>query len=158
MENKRIAVIRIHGKTGLKKGIRDTLNMLRLYKKNSCIVITNTKEFSGMINKVKEYVTWGDIDEKTFKLLLEKRGRIVGKKPLREDYLKEKIKLSLDEFTKQVMEFKRELKDLPGLKQFFKLSPPKGGFERGGVKKHFALGGVLGYRKDKINDLIKKMV
>ena len=40
----------------------------------------------------------------------------------------------------------------------FKLSPPRGGFERKGIKTSFTLGGALGYRADKINDLIKRMV
>ena len=77
---------------------------------------------------------------------------------LTDNYLKDKIKLSLDEFAKKLINFELSLKELPGLKLFFKLSPPRGGFERGGVKKQFALGGVLGYRKDKINDLLQKMI
>ena len=40
----------------------------------------------------------------------------------------------------------------------FKLCPPKGGFERKGIKNPFSLGGALGYRAEKINDLIKRMV
>ena len=56
------------------------------------------------------------------------------------------------------MNFKKELKDVPGLKTFFKLCPPKGGFETKGIKQPYSLGGVLGYRKDKINELILKML
>lgn len=40
----------------------------------------------------------------------------------------------------------------------FRLAPPKGGFERKGIKSPFTKGGVLGYRGDKINNLIKKML
>ena len=47
---------------------------------------------------------------------------------------------------------------MPGLKQFFKLNPPRSGFERKGIKVPFSLGGALGYRKNNINDLIKRMV
>ena len=158
MNNKLIAVIRIHGKTGLKKGIKDTFSMMRLYKKNNCIIIPNSPDMVGMINKVKEYVTWGEINEETIKILLSKRAKLARKKSLTEKYLNEKLKLSLDEFTKKILAFELSLRDLPGLKLFFKLSPPKGGFERGGVKKQFASGGVLGYRKDKINELLKKMI
>lgn len=39
----------------------------------------------------------------------------------------------------------------------FALHPPRGGFERKGTKMPFKLGGVYGYRADKINDLIKRM-
>lgn len=42
------------------------------------------------------------------------------------------------------------------LKPFFRLHPPRGGIES---KKHFGVGkGVLGNNKDKINDLILRML
>ena len=156
--NQLIAIIRIHGKVGVKKKIRNTLNMLRLYKKYHCTIIPNTKAYLGMIKKVKDYITWGEIDKETLKLLLEKRGRLPKKQPLKEEYVKEKLNLTIEEFANDVFNFKRQLKDLPGLKPFFKLAPPRGGFERKGTKQPYSMGGVLGYRKDKINDLIKKML
>lgn len=42
--------------------------------------------------------------------------------------------------------------------KYFTLHPPRGGFERKGIKMPFKLGGVYGYRKEKINDLIKRML
>lgn len=51
----------------------------------------------------------------------------------------------------------REQKD-PNGKPFYRLSPPRGGFERKGIKVPFKLGGALGERGAEINDLIKKMV
>lgn len=158
MENKRIAVIRISGRTGLKKDIKDTLNMMRLYNKCTCTVLPNTSNITGMINKVKECTTWGEIDEETLNLLLTKRGKLARKKKLTDEYTKEKLKVPISDFTKKIMKFELELKELPGLKLFFKLSPPRGGFEKGGIKKQFAQGGVVGYRKDRINDLLKRMI
>ncbi len=158
MEIKRLAIIRIHGKKGLKKGIKDTFNMIRLYKKNTCVIIINSPYYIGMIKKINEYVTWGEIDEATFSLLLSKRGKLARKKAITEEYVKEKLNMPMYEFVKKFITANIELKDLPGLKLFFKLSPPKGGFENGGIKKQFANGGALGYRKEKINDLLKRMI
>jgi len=158
MEERRIAIIRIHGKAGLRKGIKDTLIMLRLYKKHNCVVVSNTPEVIGMLKKLNYYVTWGEIDKEILVTLIKKRGKLARKVPLTEEYIKEKLKMTIDEFANQVFDFKKEVKDLPGLKLFFKLLPPKGGFERGGTKAQFSTGGVLGYRKDKINDLIKRMI
>lgn len=155
---KRIAVIRIHGCMKLRKEIKDTLSIMRLYKKHTCVVVPNSPNYIGMISKVKDFVTWGEIGPETFRKLLEKRGKLPGKKPLTEDYLKSKTKLTFDKFTEEFFAFKKELKDVPGLKQFFKLSPPVKGFERKGTKKPFSLGGVLGYRKEKINELIERML
>ena len=155
---KKIAVIRIRGSTGIKKEIKDTMGMLRLYNKNHCVIINNSPNLIGMLRKVKDYVTWGEIDENTFKELLLNRGRIVGKKKLNEQYLKEKTKLSIEEFSKEFFNFKKTLKDVPGLKLYFRLKPPVKGFERKGIKTPFSIGGVIGYRKDKINNLLLRML
>ena len=155
---KKIAILRVRGKIGIKKDIKDTMNMLRLYNKHHCIVINNSPNNVGMLKKVKDYVTWGEIDEETFKELLKKRGKLSAKKSITEDYLKEKTNLNFDEFTKEFFLFKKSLKDVPGLKNFFKLKPPTRGFEKKGIKTPFSLGGALGYRKEKINDLIKRML
>ena len=65
-----------------------------------------------------------------------------------------------DETLKQLLE-KRGRKDPKKkgyLKKFFLLHPPRGGFERKGIKTPFKKGGALGYRGPKINELIKKML
>jgi len=126
---KKIAVIRIRGVNRTSTKIKDTLNMLRIYKKNYCAVLEPTPSNKGMIMKAKDYITWGEIDDETFALLKEKR----------------------EEKTKDA-----EGKEIP--KKFFRLHPPRGGFERKGIKFQFKTGGVLGYRADKINKLIKKML
>jgi large subunit ribosomal protein L30 len=123
----KIAVIRVRGSVRVNKKINDTMDMLGLYRKNYCVVVN--KNSIGMIQKVKDYVTYGEIDNETEKLLIEKRG--------------EKTK-------------NREGKEV--LKKFFRLNPPKKGFGRKGIKFAFAKGGALGYRAEKINDLIKRML
>ena len=44
------------------------------------------------------------------------------------------------------------------IKPFFRLNPPAKGFGRKGIKVSFKAKGALGYRADKINDLIKRMI
>ncbi len=44
-----------------------------------------------------------------------------------------------------------------GVSNTIHLHPPRGGFERGGIKKNFSIGGALGFRGEKISDLIEKM-
>jgi len=69
-----IAIIRIHGKVGLKKEVDETLNRLRLRKKYSCIVLEKpSKEQLGMIEKVKNFVAYGEISAEVYKKLKEKR-------------------------------------------------------------------------------------
>lgn len=154
----KIAIVRVRGSIGIRKEIEDTMKMLRLYKKNTCVILNNTQSCAGMLKKIKDYVTWGEINEPTIKLLLIKRGKLPGNKPLKEEYVKEKIKLTIDDFAKEFISGKKQLKDIPGFKPFFRLKPPEKGFERKGIKKPFSLGGSLGYRKDKINELIHRMI
>ncbi len=139
---KKIAIIRIRGITGIKKDIKDTLNMLCLYHNNYCVVVSDS--LLGMIKKTKDYVTWGEIDDETYKLLVEKRG--------------EEYKGRLTDTKKKINYKKFIIVNNKKYKKYFRLSPPRGGFERKGIKVPFKKGGALGYRKEKINDLIKKMV
>ena len=103
----RIAVVRIRGQIGLSKKVKDTLKMMNLYRRNSCSILKNIPSQLGMLNFVKDYVTWGEIDEKTFNALLKNRGKLAGNKRLTEEYIKEKLKLSLDEFSKEFMAYKK---------------------------------------------------
>ncbi|MBI4439095.1 uL30 family ribosomal protein [Candidatus Woesearchaeota archaeon] len=58
----KLAVIRVKGQVGLESGIKDTLSMLGLYRKNYCIVRDDTPSLRGMVRKVKDYVAWGELD------------------------------------------------------------------------------------------------
>lgn len=155
---KRIAIIQVRGAIGMKRNVKETLKLLRLFKKNCCTIVSTTDNVVGMLNVIKDYVTWGEIDKDTFKVLLEKRGRLPGNKPLTESYLKEKMKMSFDQFSDEFMNLKKNLGDVPGLKRFFRLKPPMSGYGREGIKTPYSLGGALGYRKDDINDLIRRML
>jgi large subunit ribosomal protein L30 len=118
-----IAVIRIHGRVKVEKSVEETLYRLRLRRKYICVVLENpTKEQLGMIKKVKDFVAYGEIDEATYKELIEKRGKTANGKA----------------------------------KPFFRLHPPRRGIDS---KKHFGVDkGVLGNNKEKINDLIRRML
>ena len=139
---KKLAVVRIRGITGIKKSIKDTLNMLCLYHNNYCVVVNDS--LLGMIKKTKDYVTWGEIDDETYRLLVEKRG--------------EEFKGRETDTKKKISYKKFIIINNKKYKKYFRLSPPRGGFERKGIKVPFTIGGALGYRKEKINELIKKMV
>jgi large subunit ribosomal protein L30 len=139
-----LAVIRVRGVTSIKKPIKGTMESLRLYRKNFCIVVPNNEKYLGMIKKAGDYITWGELDEDTFKLLVEKRGEEYRG---REQDKKGKIKYS--SFMK--------IGDKK-IKKFFRLNMPKKGFGRKGIKVPFSKGGALGYRGAKINDLIKRML
>ena len=73
-ENGKLAVVLVRGLVGLEQSQKDTLQMLRLNRKNFCVVVDNTPVMMGMIKKVKDFITWGEINDDTYKQLVEKRG------------------------------------------------------------------------------------
>ncbi len=143
-QNKRVAVIRIRGAVIARTNIKDTFSMLRLYRKNYCVVVKNSPGYLGMIKKVKDYITWGEIEDDTYKSLIEKKGELYKG---RETDTKGKIKY------KKFVEINGKK-----IKPFFRLQPPKKGFGKKGIKAVFSKGGTLGYRGAKINELIKRML
>ncbi len=130
-----IAIIRITGMVDKNKDIAETLHRLRLRRKYSCVVVEENKVVKGMLKKVRSFVAYGKIDEETLKELVKKRGQKLDKK-------KEIGKLD-------GLKFKEA-----NLKPFFRLHPPRGGINS---KQHFPKG-VLGNHKEKINDLIRRML
>lgn len=154
----KLAVVQVRGTLGMNYKFKDTLKFLKLVRKNSCSVVENNRTSLGMLVKLKDYVTWGEISPGIYKELLEKRGRIVGNKTLTEAYIKNKVNMNYDEFVKNFFDGKIKMKEVPGLKPFFRLSPPRGGFDKNGIKKQFSLGGALGYRGDDINNLVRRML
>lgn len=126
-----IAIIRITGDVKIRQDVRETFQRLGLTRKYSCIVLENpTSEQMGMLNKVRNLVAFGEIDKETFKKLNEARG----------------YKKKTDSKTKE-----EKLKN-----QVFRLHPPRKGIDS---KLHFGQKkGVLGNNKEKINELIERML
>ena len=151
-----IAAIRVRGRTGIKKDIADTLDMLKLTRINHAVLIEETPSYKGMLQKAKDYITWGEVDEDTVAKLLSKRGKLAGNVKLTEDYLKENTDFSsVEELSKAVVDSGAKLED-SGIKPIFRLHPPRKGYED--IKKTFIESGSLGYRGDKMGDLVKKMI
>jgi len=157
-EGNLIAVVRIRGEIGINPDIRDCLNLMKLHRKHRLIITQNTSSMRGMINKVKDYCTFGEIDATTVEAILTKRAKLPGNKDLTEEYVKKTVKSDIKSFSKAMSEGKANLKDLTGVKTFFKLHPPIGGFERLGIKKPYARGGSLGYRSKDMSKLVMKML
>ena len=75
-----ISVIRIKGQIGIKKDTKETLYRLRLRRKYACVVVEPTKENMGMIKKVRNLVSYGEISKETYEELVKKRGKKVDGK------------------------------------------------------------------------------
>ncbi|MFN3804861.1 MAG: 50S ribosomal protein L30 [Pyrobaculum sp.] len=166
----RLAVIRLRGIPTTPRDISTALNQLRLRRKFTMVVVNGSPNIMGMVEKVNDWVTWGEIDADTLAMVLKKRGRIVGDKPLTLEYLQ---KWGWQNFEEVALAYisgeieslscgKRNIRQgqkppcIPYLKPFFRLHPPRGGLSS--IKLHFSVGGDLGYRGPLINELIYRML
>ena len=70
-----IVVIRIKGRVGLSYRINETLDRLRLKKKYACVVLKGTPEEMGMVEKLRDFVAYGEIRDDVYKELVKIRGR-----------------------------------------------------------------------------------
>lgn len=147
------AIVRLRGEVNVRPEIKDTLAMLHIHRVNHCIVVKEDPHYRGMIQKVKDYVAWGKIDDDTMAMLLERRGRLSGNRRLTEQFLKEKSYGSFKELAAAVNSGSANLKDM-GIKPIFRLHPARKGLKT--TKKTAQQGGDLGFRQD-LADLIKRM-
>lgn len=151
-----MAVIRIRGSVKTRKDVEDALGMLRLHRANHCVVIPETESYLGMLRKVKDYVTWGSMDKKTLSELLKVRGRLVGNEKIDEKKLKRIAGFdSFEKFSDALINGEVKLKDFKELKPVFRLNPPRKGLKA--IRLPYPRGD-LGDRKEKINDLLMRMI
>ncbi|HOD89742.1 MAG TPA: 50S ribosomal protein L30 [archaeon] len=150
------AIVKVRGNIGVRNDVIHNLKLLNLTRVNHCVLFQETEKIKGMLKKGKDYITWGEISKETLQKLLYKRGKVYKDKKL-VDFKDVYDLKKTQEISTQLLEGKVKLKDL-NIKPVFRLKPPSKGYERKGVKKTFKQGGALGYRGDKINNLLIKMI
>jgi large subunit ribosomal protein L30 len=156
-ERKCVAVVRIRGIISAPLQVRETLEMLHLTRNNYAVLIDSRPSFLGMLKTAQNFITWGEASRETVKMLLRERGRLAGNRELTDEYLKKLGYKSLEELADAIFNCNFEYWKLPNVQPFFKLHPPTRGF-KGKIKKSYGMGGELGYRGEKINELIKRMI
>jgi large subunit ribosomal protein L30 len=156
-QHKCIAVVRIRGLVSASKEARETLEMLNLKHSNHAALVDDRPSYSGMLRAVRDYVTYGEPSKETVAILIEKKGRSAGDKRLTEEYAQKSGFKSLAELVEAVNTGRAEYWKLPNIQPYFRLHPPSKGY-KGKIKRNYGSGGELGYRGDKIDDLLKRML
>jgi large subunit ribosomal protein L30 len=73
-----IIAIRISGQVNISEKIKEALFRLRLRKKYSAVILEETPENKKILQNLRNFISYGQIDDETFSILVEKRGK--GKK------------------------------------------------------------------------------
>lgn len=82
----KLVAVRVRGMIGQRKQVKDTLDMLGLKKKHTCVILPENASVVGMLKKVDDYVLWGAATEETIALLEEKRGSKAIKNEFKQVY------------------------------------------------------------------------
>ncbi|RJS88876.1 50S ribosomal protein L30 [Candidatus Bathyarchaeota archaeon] len=157
MERKCLLAIRIRSAIDATKEVKDTLEMLRLGRTNYATLLDDRPSYLGMLRRVKDRVTWGEVSYETILRLLKERGETVGGRKIDEETLKQLGYESLEELARALYNCEVELTKLKGIKPFFRLHPPKKGFKKK-IKRPYGAGGETGYRGEEINKLALRMI
>ncbi|MCX8176581.1 MAG: 50S ribosomal protein L30 [Candidatus Bathyarchaeota archaeon] len=156
VKSKCLLVVRVRGTVNVCSDVKYTLKLLRLEKPNHATLVPVSPQYLGMLQKAKDYITWGEASKEAVIKLLQKRGEIVGGGKLTEEYLRGKGFKSFEEVAEKLCNAELKLKELNGVKPVFRLHPPSKGFKKT-LKRSFSEGGELGYRGEKINELVLRM-
>ena len=152
-----LIAVRIRGRIRSSQKVRETLRMLNLNRTHHAVLIDNRHSFLGMLKIAQNYLAWGEASLDTIHHLLKKRGRQSGNKKMTDEYAQKVGYNSLEDLAEEIFNCKIQYWQLPDVRPVFRLHPPTKGF-KGNIKKGYHMGGELGYRGEKINELIEKMI
>ena len=152
-------IVRVRSDRGVERSIRDTMAMMNLTRVNHATIVPENSTYAGMLQKAKDFVTWGVVDAGTIENLLKERGRMVGDKPVNDAAIKAGSDFkSVKDFAKALASGEASMKSVDGLKPVLRLHPPRGSKGWGGIKRAYSVGGALGFRGEEISSLAERMI
>ncbi len=184
-------VVRMKGTVNVPYWARITLESLNLNKRFRATIIPENDQTLGMLRKIKEFVSWTNVDAEFIREFIEKKGRISSSKllstattttspamtatattttdkdqtapenPDNQDNHnntknKESQNIDLGKIVSIIAQNELYLSKISGIKPWFALNPPKGGFKRKS-KRSFSQNGILGENKELIS-IVKRMM
>ena len=153
-----------------------TMENLHLDKKFRATIIPENDQTLGMLRKIKELVSWTSVDQDFIKEFIEKKGRFSGfSKSSSKSNIKDQINnddnetdgnnditnkdiknIDIDKIASTISQNQTYLSKISGIKPWFALSPPRGGFKKKS-KRSYSQDGILGENKELVS-LVKRMM
>lgn len=87
-----IAAVKVRGNVDAPKPIRDTMENLGLENRNQIVIFEENDSVEGMMNKVKDFITYGEISEEVIEQLEERynleveNGTVIDARPPSKGY------------------------------------------------------------------------
>jgi len=179
-------VVRMKGTVNVPYWAKITLESLSLNKRFRATIIPENEQTLGMLRKIKEYVSWTSVDTEFIREFIEKRGRSSASKllsradtadsataadtataPATPDNPKDQNhdnnsenkgsqNAELGKIVSIISQNELYLSKISGIKPWFALNPPKGGFKRKS-KRSYSQDGILGENKELVS-IVKRMM
>ena len=152
-------IVRVRSDVKVERSIKETMHFLNLTKVNHATIVPERPQYAGMLQKAKDYITWGEVSAETVEKVLRERGRLTGDAPLTDSHVSENSDYKgIADFAAALAKGDATMKDIPDLKRVFRLAPPAGTKGWGGIKRSFVIGGALGARGNEIDSMVERMI
>jgi len=151
-----LLVVNLHGKINSSAPVRKALSELKVERKFSASVVTDDPATVGMLKLCKDYVAWAPTDAELLATLLKKRGMVSETARLDGHALTTMGFKKHEDLAEKMLKEQIRLSQVQGVRPFFRLAPPKGGF-RVSLRRQFSEKGMLG-NNPKLADLVRRMV
>jgi large subunit ribosomal protein L30 len=151
-----LLVVNLHGKINSSDGVRKALGELKVERKFSASVVTDDPQTVGTLKSCKEYIAWTSLEKDVLVSLLQKRGMISESRRLDEKTLTDLGYKSYEDLADRMLSNGLRLSAIDGLRPFFRLSPPRGGF-KASLRRQASQRGTLG-KNPKLADVVRRMV
>lgn len=151
-----ILVVNVHGAINSSAPVRKALGELKVLRRFSASVVSDDVSTVGTLKRCKEFVAWAPVDSELLGALLKKRGMVTTTKELDSASLKKMGFKKHEELAEKMVKENLRLSAVEGVRPFFRLAPPRGGFKRS-MRRQAMEGGVLG-SNPKLPDIVKRMI
>ena len=151
-----LLVVNLHGKINSSSPVRKALGELKVERKFTATVVPDDAATAGMLKLCKEYIAWSQVDAELLTLLLEKRGMVSETRRLDGQELSKLGFKKHAELAEKLIKEGARLSAVSGIRPFFRLSPPKGGF-KASLRRQSTQKGTLG-RNPKLPEIVRRMV
>ena len=154
-----LIAIRLDGTPTVRHPEELTLNTLRMKTRYSAVLLRDNPSVSGMLQRIKDHITWAEAKKEDIELLLSSRASTAEGLGLAPEFVKKNSGLAgVSELVAALYSGKVTLVKLRemGIAPYFRLHPPRGGFPRSS-KRPFTESGELGFRKEGLYGLLTRM-
>jgi large subunit ribosomal protein L30 len=155
-----LLAVRLLGPVAVPTRVEDALTSLRLGRKFRAVLLEKNNSTLGVLRKVKDFITWGEVKSHDIAVILKERGELSNGMTLTDKFVKENLEHeSIEDVAIALTKDQIKLKSLweKGIVPVFRLHPPSGGFESS-IKRPFGSYGELGYRGVTITELVTRML